>query len=99
MDEATSHEESHAHPNYVAVWTALVVLLVVGIAVGFLKDPVLGAVLVFGVATLKALLVAANFMHLRFEPLMVRVIVLSALACVFVVLIALIPDIVYVYGH
>lgn len=98
MGERHGHEADHAHPNYVAVWTLLVVLLIIGVAVGFVKNPVLGAVMVFGVASVKALLVAANFMHLKFEPLLVRVILLCGVACVLIVLIGLIPDIVYVYG-
>ncbi len=89
------HEAEHPHPNYVAIWTVRVVLLVLGIAVGFVGQPVLGAVLVFGVATIKAFLVAANYMHLKFEPLFVRVILLGGIACVLIALIGLIPDIVY----
>jgi caa(3)-type oxidase subunit IV len=98
MGETPGHEAEHHHPNYLAIWTVLVVLLVLGIAVGFVKSPVLGAVLVFGVATVKAFLVAANYMHLTFEPLFVRAIVLCGIAIVLIVLIGLIPDIVYVYG-
>ena len=99
MNETHEHDDGHPHPNYVAVWTVLVVLLVLGIAVGFVRNPVLGAVLVFAVATAKAFLVAANYMHLKFEPLLVRVILLCGLACIFIVLIGLIPDIVYGFGR
>jgi len=34
MSDTEAHEH-HPHPNYVAIWTVLVVLLVLGIAVGF----------------------------------------------------------------
>ena len=95
MSETHEHDDGHPHPNYVAVWAVLVVLLAVGITMGFVRDPVLGAVLVFAVATAKAFLVAANYMHLKFEPLFVRVILLGGIACVLIALIGLIPDIVY----
>ena len=93
------HDAGHSHPNYVALWTVLVVLLILGIAVGFVGNPVLGAVLVFSVATVKAALVAMNYMHLKSEPLLIRAILLCGLACIFIVLIGLIPDIVYGFGH
>ncbi len=89
---------SHPHPNYSRVWAVLVALLVVGVAVGYVGHAVLATALVFSVAFLKAFLVAANYMHLRFEPWFVRFIVLGGLVCVLIVLVSLIPDIVYVYG-
>ncbi len=91
-------EAGHPHPNYVAVWAVLVALLVLGIAAGFLGHPVLSTVLVFSVATVKALLVAANYMHMKFEPTFVRLIVAGGVICVLIVLFGLVPDIVYVYG-
>jgi caa(3)-type oxidase subunit IV len=99
MSDTQKHDGGHSHPNYVAVWAVLVALLAVGIAVGFVGNPVLGTVLVFAVATAKATLVAANYMHLRFEPLLVRVVFSSAIACFLVFLIGLIPDIVYGFGR
>jgi caa(3)-type oxidase subunit IV len=99
MSETLGHDGDHPHSNYVAVWTVLVVLLILGIAVGFVGNPVLGTVLVFSVATVKAFLVVTIYMHLKFEPLLVRAIMLCGLACVFIVLIGLIPDIVYGFGH
>lgn len=99
MSDTHEHDGGHSHPNYVAVWAVLVALLAVGIAVGFVGHPVLGTVLVFAVAIAKAFLVAANYMHLKFEPLLVRVVFLSAIASFLVVLIGLIPDIVYGFGR
>jgi len=90
---------AHPHPNYVLVWGVLVVLLVLGISAGWVGHPVLATALIFSVAALKAFLVAANYMHLRFEPWFIRLIVLGGLACVVIVLVALIPDVVYVYGR
>ena len=98
MGNATEREGRYHHPNYVGIWALLVVLLVVGIAVGFVGHVVLSTILVFSVAAIKASLVAANYMHLKSEPRFVQVIVLAALACVVIALIAFVPDIVYVYG-
>ncbi len=99
MSDTHEHEAGHPHPNYVAVWAVLVVLLAVGIAVGFVGNPVLSTVLVFTVATAKAFLVAAHYMHLKYEPLLVRGVLLGGLACVLIALIGFIPDIVYGFGR
>ncbi len=94
----TASSSGRHHPNYVAVWAVLVALLAVGTLAAYLRHPVLGALLVFGVAALKALLVAVNFMHVTQEPRFVRVVLYGGLALVVIVLLGLMPDIVYVYG-
>lgn len=98
MSDVAEAEGTHPHPNYRAIWALLVVLLAVGIAVGFVGHVVLSTILVFSVAAIKAGVVAAKYMHLRAEPRFVQVMVLAALICVLVALVGLVPDIVYVYG-
>ena len=65
-------EDNTHHPNYLKIWAILVVLLAVSVA-----GPMLGIKLVtlttaFGIAVVKAYLVATNFMHItaakRFVP-------------------------------
>jgi cytochrome c oxidase subunit 4 len=85
----------HSHPNYVAIWGVLVAALVVSILMGEMQLPVVTAVLIFSVAIAKAFLVAAYYMHLRFEPAFVVAIVVTGLACLYVLFVGLVPDLVF----
>ncbi len=70
--------EEHKHPNYIAVWVGLAVLTAAELAVVYAAPPrrVMVTVLVF-LALWKALLVALYFMHLKFEPRRLLMIVLA----------------------
>jgi len=84
------------HPNYVAVWGWLVGLLVVGVLSAILPFPKAASlVVIFGAAVAKALLVAANYMHLRFEPGLIYAIAISPIVLFVVLTLALVPDIVF----
>jgi len=64
--------EAHVqHPNYVKIWGILVVLLVVSVlgSMTHIRNVVLIAA--FGVAVVKAYLVAKNFMHVTIEYLLI----------------------------
>ena len=54
--------------NYVKVWAILLGLLVVSILGPFLGIKVVTLLTAFGIAIVKAYLVAKNFMHLNIEP-------------------------------
>ena len=85
-----------AHPNYTAVWLWLLALLGLGVAASFLPWGRTFAVLViFATALAKATLVAANFMHLRFEPALIYALVLIPLLFLIVLAAALFPDFVW----
>ena len=71
---AAEHEEHEEHfPNYVLIWAVLMVLTATSIIASLLVNqfaPFLWSALLvflFGLGALKASLVIANFMHLRFE--------------------------------
>ena len=80
---AAEHEEHF--PNYVAIWAVLMVLTATSIVVSLLVNefaPFLQRALLvflFGLGALKASLVIANFMHLRFESKVLWVLGLTAL--------------------
>ena len=57
----------HAHPNYYKVWAILCGLLVVSITGPLLGIRIVTLMTAFGVAIVKAYLVAKNFMHLNIE--------------------------------
>ena len=82
----SEHEERF--PNYILIWVVLVLLTGSSIAASFLvKDfapglRVLLLVFLFTVGGIKTLLVALNFMHLRFERKIIWA--LAGLALMFV---------------
>lgn len=83
-------------PNYVAVWAWLVVLLMVSLAAAYLPFPQAATIsVIFTVAVVKALLVAANFMHLRFEQRLIRAIAIVPVLLFLALTLALMPDIVF----
>ena len=70
----------HRPPRYLAVWAGLAILTVLEVALafmGFRRSVTILALL--GLAVWKALLVALYFMHLRFEPIPVRLVAAAPL--------------------
>ena len=71
----------HKHPNYIAIWIYLAALTGVELVVAllhFLPRHLLIGTLVF-LAIWKALLVALYFMHLKFEPKRLVIMILAPL--------------------
>ncbi len=62
-----SEEHTH-HPDYVKIWGILVVLLAISVAGPMIGIKVVTLLTAFGIAIVKAYLVAKNFMHLNVEP-------------------------------
>lgn len=86
--------ESHVHhPNYVKIWAILVALLIVSV-LGSLSS-IRGVVLVaaFGVALVKAYLVAKNFMHVSVEKRWVPYLLLVMIAFVVILFAGVAPDV------
>jgi caa(3)-type oxidase subunit IV len=83
------------HPNYVLIWGILVAALLISLLIGYMNLPVVAAVLIFTIAVVKAYLVACYYMHLKFEPLYVVLILGSGLACLYFLFFGLVPDIVF----
>ncbi len=82
------------HPNYVAVWLWLVGLLIVSVGVAYLPIPTgVALFLIFGAAVVKAALVALNYMHLKFEQLLICAMAIIPILVFFVLWIVLYPDI------
>lgn len=88
----------HPHPNYVKIWAILVGLLVVSVL-----GPMLGVQLVtlltaFGVAVVKAYLVAKNFMHLNIEKRYIVYLLTTCLVFMFLFFAGTAPDVMEAEG-
>lgn len=91
---------THAkHPPYVAIWVFLLALLGVSLALGYLGNVALATTLIFGIAAVKALVVAIYYMRLKWEPNYVPWIFWIGLIFMVILFFGLIPDIVHQYGR
>lgn len=83
----------HKTPNYIAIFWWLLALTIIEVAVIYapLARMVI-VVLLVGLALSKASLVAMYFMHLRFEPRTLGIIVLTPLLLCVLLVFALVPD-------
>ena len=87
-----SHEAGH-HTNYVKVWAILVGLLVVSVLGPMAGIRWLTLIAAFGIALVKAYMVAKNFMHLDIQKPIVHWILGVALALMVLLYGALAPDV------
>ena len=92
------HESSHAHPNYVKIWAILLVLLVISILGPMIGIQAITLVTAFGIAIVKATMVASYFMHLNIEKRYIWYLLLFPLVLIAVLFAGLSPDIVKVTG-
>ncbi len=83
MSAHAAHAQGH-HRNYVKIWAMLVVLLVISVLGPMTGIRVIMLITAFGVALVKAYLVAKNFMHLDLEKPIIHFAL--GLALVFMVL-------------
>ncbi len=85
----------HHHVNYYAIFASLVVLTAITVGVYFLHptSELVKILLALLIASVKAILVAYFFMHLKFEgKLIYTIFIVPLLLCVLLV-VALIPDV------
>lgn len=86
--------ESHVHhPNYVKIWAILVALLIVSVVGSMSGIRVVILVAAFGVALVKAFLVAKNFMHITVEKRWVPYLLLVMLAFIVILFAGVAPDV------
>ena len=95
--EAQTEPHVH-HPNYLKVWAVLVALLVVSVAgsMSHIREVVLVAA--FGVAIVKAYLVAKNFMHVTVEKRWVPYLLIVCLLFVAILFAGVAPDVMHHSG-
>jgi caa(3)-type oxidase subunit IV len=67
MSDHAAHA-SHPPVNYVRIWQILLALLVVSVLGPMIGIKIVTLITAFGIAVVKAYLVAKNFMHLNVQP-------------------------------
>ncbi|HBL54382.1 MAG TPA: caa(3)-type oxidase subunit IV [Candidatus Lambdaproteobacteria bacterium] len=90
--------EAYAHPNYVKIWIWLLVLLGLSVSGPMLEIPTLTIITAFGIAVVKAFLVAANFMHLKFEKKIIWFLLIMCFCMLGVFFFGVAPDIMMTEG-
>jgi cytochrome c oxidase subunit 4 len=84
---------AHKHPNYMAIFWWLAILTVVELGVVFMPlSKIVIAVLLCALALAKAAMVAAYFMHLKFETKTMTWIAVTPLAIAILLIFVLMPD-------
>lgn len=87
----------HGHPNYERIFLSLLVLFGLSLVMGYLFSPFVAIALIFVTAAWKCILVIKNFMHLRYEPILVWVAVAAVLFCLISFFFGVYPDITAVH--
>ncbi len=88
-------KDYHGHPSYERVISYLLGLMALSILAGLAFERLhwLLILAAFSVAIFKALLVIRNFMHIRYEPVFIVLLVLIFLFCAFAFFFGVFPDI------
>lgn len=93
-EHARTHDDSHAHPaGYVKIWALLLALLVVSVAGPMLEVKIITLITAFGIAIVKAYLVAKHFMHINLEQRFITYTMLTVLVFVLLFFAATSPDV------
>ena len=81
------------HPNYVRIWLTLLALLLISIAGPLLGIKIVTLITAFGIAIVKAYLVAKNFMHLNVQKKYVVYLLGTALVFMLLLFSGVAPDV------
>lgn len=95
-DQAHGAHEAHgAHDerHYVKIWAILLVLLVVSVLGPFIGVPVVTLMTAFGIAVVKAYLVAKHFMHLNIQPKYIVYLLVAGLTFIGLFFAGVAPDV------
>jgi cytochrome c oxidase subunit IV len=86
-------EQTHAKPKYMLVWAVLAVLMMVKVGLTYAGWPKsVTVILLVIVAIWKASLVAMYYMHLRWEPRRLIIMVLAPLPLALILVLAVLTE-------
>ena len=98
-EEHGGHADAHhEHPNYVKIWAILLGLLAVSVLGPMVGIKVVTLITAFGIAIVKAYLVAKNFMHIDIAPRYVTYLVTTMLVFMLLFFAGTAPDVMNVQG-
>lgn len=83
----------------VRIWAVLVGLLLVSLGVDLALDNRLAVLLIFVIATIKAVIVGAYYMGVKREPTYIFYLLMTGILCMIVLYFALVPDIIWMFGR
>ncbi len=83
----------HGHPKYGRVFLRLLLLAATSIVCGLLFPPAVSISIIFLIAVIQAGLVLRNFMHMKYEPLLIWIISISILFTLFMLFYGVYTDI------
>jgi caa(3)-type oxidase subunit IV len=86
-------EHAAHHRNYVKIWAILLSLLVISVVGPMLGIRVVTLITAFGIALVKAYMVAKNFMHLDVEKPIIKWLMAVALVLMVLMFSGLAPDV------
>jgi caa(3)-type oxidase subunit IV len=92
-EDSHSSEHIHSVSSYVKIWGILVVLLIISVVGPMAEIKVITLVTAFGIAIVKALMVAAKFMHLNVEKRYIWYLLFTGLLFIFLFFTGIAPDI------
>jgi caa(3)-type oxidase subunit IV len=88
----------HEHPNYVKIWAILLALLVISVLGPMLEIKIVTLVTAFGIACVKAYMVAVNFMHINVAKRFVTYMVATCLIFMLLFFAGAAPDVMKAEG-
>ena len=88
-----SHHESHGSSHYVKTWAILTVLLVVSVCGPMIGIRWITLISAFGIAFVKATIVARDFMHLKVEKRLASIVLGAMLVLVAIFFFGVSPDV------
>jgi caa(3)-type oxidase subunit IV len=91
--EEAAHEEHTHHGNYVRVWAILLGLLVVSVIGPMFGIRAVTLITAFGIAVVKAYLVAKNFMHINVARRYVAYLMITCLLFMLLFFAGVAPDV------
>jgi cytochrome c oxidase subunit 4 len=84
----------HGHPNYLRIYITLIVLFAITVFASLLHNPLIIFLIVFVISVVKASMVLLYFMHLKWEPKLIWLLLGIALMTLTFLFIGLYPDVV-----
>ena len=92
------HAEEHGHVNYIKIYWILLVLLAISVVGPMFEIQVVTLITAFGIAVVKAYLVAKNFMHIDLTPNFIPYVVATCLVFMLLFFAGTAPDVMQDYG-